>query len=222
MLENPWSQQACGFLFLAVRFFSCISTDRGVRRRLVGGTGARPHAILRSITMALGSLEVVDPSISLARTLDEFEETLQDVSFVDVEDRHDAVSSFKDTSKNSLESFLQSLNQQVSFQQEGILRLATFFHLIRPWNSPSEASISKGNPSALFGVLKATLIAGHRICGDLVTVIAKLDQLSQRTSKIRGEELELVAEEVVQSLLVQLASFVVQTCTKILRLSEFF
>lgn len=189
------------------------------QRYLTSNSGHAP--VLPSITMAFASLEVVDPSVSLAHTLDEFHETLQDDSFVDGEERHDALLAFKDTSKNSLESFLQSLSQQVSFQPEGILRLASLSHSIRPWEPRSDASVSKVDPSALFGVLKATLIAGHSICGDLVTVIVKLDQLSQRTSRIRGEELQLAVEEAVQGLLVQLASFVVQTCTKILRLSEF-
>ena len=170
--------------------------------------------------MALGSLEVADPSVGLEHALDEFQETLQDVSFADMEERQDALSAFKDTSKDLLEYFLKSLSQQVGFRHEGVLRLASLFDLIQPWNAQPEVPNLNRAPSTLFGVLKATLVAGHSICGDLVTVIAKLDQLSQRTSKINGEELELIAEEAVQGLLIQLASFVVQTCTKILRLSK--
>lgn len=170
--------------------------------------------------MALRSLEVADPSVGLELALDEFQETLQDVSFADLEERQDALLAFKDTSKTLLEAFLKSLSQQVGFRHEGVLRLASLFDLIQPWNAQPEVSTLNRAPSTLFGVLKATLVAGHSICGDLVTVIAKLDQLSQRTSKINGEELELIAEEAVQGMLVQLASFVVQTCTKILRLSK--
>lgn len=179
-----------------------------------------PQAVLRPFTMALGTLEVADPSVGLEHALDEFQETLQDVSFADMEERKDALLAFEDTSKNGLESFLKSLSQQVGFRHEGVLRLASLFDLIQPWKAQPKASHLNGAPSALFGALKATLVAGHSICGDLVTVISKLDQLSQRTSRIQGEELELIAEEAVQGLLVQLASFVVQTCTKILSLSE--
>lgn len=101
------------------------------------------------------ALEVVDPSISLAHTLDEFEETLQDVSSVDVEEGQDAMLAYQNTSKNSLESFLRSLSRQVGFKHEGVLRLAGLFHLIRPWNSQPKASKLNGVPSVLFGVLKA-------------------------------------------------------------------
>lgn len=170
--------------------------------------------------MASSSLEVVDPLINLAHTVNEFEETLQHFPFVDVEERQHVLLAYEDTSKNSLESFLQSLSRPIGLKHEGVLRLASLFHLIRPGNSQPKASKSNGVPSALFGVLKVTLIAGHSICDDLMPVIAKFDQLSQCTSRIHVNEFDLAAE-VVQSLLVQLASFVVQTCTKILRLSEF-
>lgn len=191
---------------------ACIST---VEQQLWDPRGVSPSLL----GMALASLQAAEPSVGLEYALNDFQEALQHVPFVDLDERQDVLSVLEDTSKNSLESFLNSLAQQVGLKHESILRLASLFHLIRPKSSQLEASKSNGVPSALFGVLKATLIAGHSICGDLVTVIAKLDRLSQRTSRIHGEELESLGEETVQDLLIQLASFVVQTCTKILRLS---
>lgn len=171
----------------------------------------------RSAVMTSETLKAVHPSIALAHTLDEFEQVLQIFPFVDA--REDATSAYNDTSKGSLESYLQSLSQNVGIRKEGILRLADLFNLLRPYASQPKASTPSGIPSTLFGVLKATLIAGHRISGDLALVIAKFDYLSQRTWTIGGDEPTIVSEEVVQGLLTQLASGVVEDCSKILRLS---
>jgi hypothetical protein len=171
--------------------------------------------------MTSSTLGAVDPSIDLAHTLDEFEQVLQLFPFVDAEERQDAILAYKKTSKGSLESFLESLSRQIGIRKEGILRIVGLFNLLRPFVPQPEASRPNGIPSTLFGVLKATLIAGHRVCGDLAVVTAKFDHLSRCTSTIRGDELNIAPEEVVQGLLARLASRVVECCSKILRLSEY-
>lgn len=62
---------------------------------------------------------------------------------------------------------------------------------------------------------------GHQISEDLTIVIAKLDSLSQRTSVIAGDELMNAPDKVVQNLLTQLASIVVDNCAKIPILSMY-
>lgn len=171
--------------------------------------------------MPSGMLEAVDPFTGLEQTLDEFEQILQTSPLVDAEERQNAVSAYENTSKRSLESFLQLLSQRVGIRKEGILRLADLFNLIRPWAPLPEGPRRNGTPLILFGVLKFTLVAGHHICGDSATVTAKLDQLSQHTSTIRGDEPNIGPDEVVQGSLAQLASSVIEVCSGILRLSEY-
>lgn len=168
--------------------------------------------------MTFGTLEAVDPSINLAHTLAEYKDVLQ--AFPRAEEREEAVLAYHNTSKDLLETYLQDLSQNLGIRKEGILRLAGLFDLIRIDQQQLESSRLDGIPSILFGVLKATLIAGYCSCPDLAVVTAKLDYLSQRTSSIRGDEFSVAPEHVVQGLLLQLASEVVELCSKILRLGE--
>ena len=171
--------------------------------------------------MTSSTLEAVDPSVSLALTLDEFEQVLQVFPFIDEEERRITIFAYEDTSQGSLESFLQLLSQEVGIRKQGILRLAGLFNLLQPVASRTKPLKPNGIPPTLFGVLKATLIAGHGACGNPAIITAKLDQLSQRTIAIRGDESNIIPEEVVRSLLTQLASCVVENCSKILRLSKY-
>lgn len=171
--------------------------------------------------MSSSTLEAVDPSVSLAFSLDEFEQVLEVFPFIDQEERRFTISAYEDTSQGSLESFLQLLSQEFGIRKQGILRLAGLFNLIRPGATQTNPSRPNGISSTLFGVLKATLIAGHGACGNPAIIAAKLDQMSQRTIAIRGDESKIIPEEVVQSLLTQLASCVVENCSKILRSSKY-
>ena len=171
--------------------------------------------------MTSNTLEAVEPFIGLAHSLDEFEHTLHLFPFVDAEERQNAISAYENASRSSLEAFLRLLNQQVGIRKEGILRLAGLFGLLQPSAAQSMAAKLNGNPSTFLGFLQATLIAGHRISGDLAIVVAKLDHLSQCTWTIRGDELNIPSEEVVQGLLARLASVAVESCSKILTLSEY-
>ncbi|KAL8822874.1 MAG: hypothetical protein Q9191_006402, partial [Dirinaria sp. TL-2023a] len=168
--------------------------------------------------MASSTLEAVDPFIGLAHSLKEFKQALQVFPFVDAEEKQNAISAYENTSRSSLEAFLQLLSQQIEIRKEGILRLAGLLNLLQPRAAQSTAAKLDGNPSSFLGFLQATLIAGHRICGDLAIVTAKLDHLSQSTWTIRGDELNIPSEEVVQGLLAQLTSVVVESCCKILTL----
>lgn len=174
-----------------------------------------------SAIMIPSTLEAVDPSVSLALSLDEFEQVLEVFPFVDQEERRVTIFAYEDTSQESLESFLQLLSEQVGIRKQGILRLAGLFNLIRPGASQTKPSRPNGIPSTLVGVLKATLIAGHGACGNLAIITAKLDQMSQRTIAIKGDESKITPEEVVQSLLTQLASCVVENCSRLLRSSKY-
>ena len=169
--------------------------------------------------MDFSTLEAVDLSIGLALDLDEFEQVLEIFPFVDEDERRLTILAYRDTSQSSLDSFLQGLGQK--FRKEGVLRLAGLFNQLRPSTSQSKASRLNGTPSTLFGVLKATLIAGHGLCADPAIVSAKLDRLSQRTTPIIGYEPSDITEDVVQGALTQLASCIVRDCSKILRLSEY-
>ena len=171
--------------------------------------------------MTYSTLEAVDPLASLALTLDEFEQVLEVFPFIDQEERRVTTFAYEETSQGSLESFLQLLSQTVGIRKQGVLRLAGLFNLIRPETSQNEPSRPNGIPPTLFGVLKATLIAGHSACGNPAIITAKLDQMSQRTIAIRGDESNIAPKEVVQSLLTQLASCVVENCSKLLRLSKY-
>lgn len=170
--------------------------------------------------MTSSTLEAVDPSVSLALTLDEFEQVLEFFPFIDLEERRATTSAYEDTSQASLETFLQLLSKEVGIRKQGVLRLAGLFNRIRPGAPQTRPSRPNGIPSTLFGVLQATLIAGHGACGNPAIISAKLDQMSQRTIAIKGDESKDTPEEVVQSLLTQLASCVVENCSKILRLSK--
>ena len=171
--------------------------------------------------MTSGTLEAVDPSVSLALTLDEFEQVLEVFQFNDPDEKQDTFSVYKDTSQGSLESFLRLLSENFGIRKKGTLRLAGLFNLIRPGDSHTRPSRPNGIPSTLFGVLKATLIAGHRACGNPAIITAKLDQISQRTIAIKGDEFNISPDEAVQSLLIQLVSCVVENCSKILRSGKY-
>ena len=171
--------------------------------------------------MISNTLEAVDPSVSLALTLDEFEQVLEAFPFIDQEERRATTFAYEDTSQASLECFLQLLSQEIGIRKQGILRLAGLFNLLQPGASQTKPSRPNGVPSTLFGVLKATVIAGHGACGNPAIITAKLDQMSQRTMAIRGDESNIAPEEVVQSLLTQLASCIVENCSKILRSSKY-
>ena len=162
-------------------------------------------------------LESIDPTASLLYSLDDFEQALQNVSFVDEEEKESTLSAYQEASKDSVENLLQSL----CVRRQGILRLIGLFNLVRPLEYQLEIVRPASIPFKLFGVLQATLIAGHSICGgDSSIVVSKLDYLSQRTSAITGDETDLVPEAVVQGLLAQLISGVIENCTRILRLSK--
>ena len=167
--------------------------------------------------MTSSTLEAVDPSVGLAFSLDEFEQVLKVFPFIDQEERRFTTSAYRDTSQGSLGSFLQD----VGIRKQGIVRLARLFNLIRPGATQTKPSRPNGIPSTLFGVLKATLIAGHGACGNSAIITAKLDQMSQCTIAIGADESKIIPEEVVQSLLTQLASCVVENCSKILRSSKY-
>ena len=167
--------------------------------------------------MTSSLLESIDPITVLSYSLDEFEQALQGVPFVDEEEKDGALSAYQEASKDSLEFLLQSL----SIRRQGILRLIGLFNLVRPLERSLEAARPTSIPFKLFGVLQATLIAGHSICGgDSSIVISKLDCLSQRTSAIRGDEIDIVPEDIAQCLLAQLVSGVIDNCDRILRLSK--
>ena len=172
--------------------------------------------------MTSSNLEAVHLSISLALDLDEFEQVLESFPFVDEEEKDNTILAYENTSQSSLDSFLQILAQEFSIRKEGILRLASLFSLLRPRKSESKASRPNGIPSTLFGVLKATLIAGHGLCANPAIISAKLDRLSQRTTLFSDDEPSNIPEDVVQGLLAQLASCVVENCSRILRSSEYF
>ncbi len=171
--------------------------------------------------MLSGTLEAVDPSMSLALTLDEFEQVLEVFPFIDQEEKQIATSAYKDTSQGSLESFMQLLSEELGIRKQGVLRLAGLCNLLRPEASQTKPSRLCGIPSTFSGVLKATLIAGHSACGNPAIITAKLDKLSQRTIAIKGDETSFIPEEIVQSLLTQLASCIVENCSRILRSSEY-
>ena len=163
-------------------------------------------------------LESVDPIISLSSSLDEFEQALQGVPFVDEDEKESTFSAYQETSKDLLVLFLQSLG----VRKQGILRLVGLFSLLKPLGFQLGAARPSGTPLNLFGLLQATLIAGHSLCGgDSTIVVSKLDYISQRTSAIRGDETDIVPEIVVQGILAQLVSGVIENCTRILRLSEY-
>ena len=171
--------------------------------------------------MTSNTLESVDPSVSLALALDEFERVLAVFPFIDQEERRVAILAYEDTSQGSLESFSQLLSQKFGVRRQGIQRLVGLFNLLRPGATQDKPSRPNGTPSTLFGVLKATLIAGHGACGNPALITAKFDQMSQHTIAIRGNESDIVPEEVVQNILIQLASCVVENCSKILALSKY-
>ena len=173
--------------------------------------------------MILSALERINPITSLSYSLDEFEQALQGFRFTDEEDKESTFSAYQETSKDSLESFLKLLGEPVRVRKQGILRLVGLFNLLKPSECQPEASRPNIIPSKLFGLLKATLIAGHTLCGgDSTIVVSKLNYLSQRTSAIREDETDIVPEKVVQGLLAQLVSGVIENCGRILKLSKHF
>ena len=162
-------------------------------------------------------LQALDASfVKLEGALRNFSQTLQDFPFPDAEEKRDATLAYQNTSKDSLKSFFESLSQQTGIQQDGSLRLVHLFDLL----APRIFSFKDQIPLVLFGVLKATLIAGYYLCDDLSIVTAKLDRLSERTTKIDSFELSIVSEDVAQSLLAQLSACVVDSCSRILLLSK--
>ncbi|KAL8721907.1 MAG: hypothetical protein Q9225_001503 [Loekoesia sp. 1 TL-2023] len=173
----------------------------------------------KAAIMTSSVLESINPITSLSYSLDEFEQALQGFQFTDDEDKERTFSAYQGTSKNSLESFLQLLGEPVKVRKQGVLRLVGLFNLLKPSECQPEASRPNVIPSKLFGLLKATLIAGHTLCGgDSTIVISKLDYLSRRTSAIREDEIDIVPERVVQGLLAQLVSGVIENCNRVLKL----
>lgn len=121
------------------------------------------------------------------------------------------------TTESTFDAFIDTLNaSQSTINKDCINKIGKVFGYVQSINESTQAI--PGNLNRLFGILRCTLILGHKICKGKRLVAERLESMGMWMRDVKADEVESII--VIWDLLAQYAIAVVQFCTSIICLSK--